>query len=99
MFRNVELTSAVCEAIETVTFVTNTLEASRIVDADVIARPLEGTLVDVCNGQVVDLTISFIALNCIKEDMPISYRIIRISLRLSMGSFDTQTPQQPLRTE
>lgn len=50
------LTSAVCEAVETVTFVTNTLEASRVVDADVIARPLEGTLVDICNAQVHSFT-------------------------------------------
>lgn len=46
-----ELTATVCEAIETVTFVTHTLKASRVVDADVVTCSLKGTLINICRGQ------------------------------------------------
>lgn len=45
--------AAVCEAIETVAFVANTLEATRVVDADVITRPLKGALVNILTGALI----------------------------------------------
>lgn len=42
------LTSAVCEAVEDVAFVTEALEASRRVDTEMVAGAVKGALVDVC---------------------------------------------------
>lgn len=42
------LTSTVCEAIQGVALVAGALEGAGVVDARVVARPLEGALVDVC---------------------------------------------------
>lgn len=45
------LTSTVCEAIEGIALVAGALKGARVVDARVVARPLEGALVDVCKVQ------------------------------------------------
>lgn len=44
------LTSAVGEAVQDVALVAEALEAAGVVDAGVVAGPLEGALVDVCGG-------------------------------------------------
>jgi hypothetical protein len=41
------LTSAVCEAVQSVSFLTDTVEAARVVDAGVVTGPLKGTLVNI----------------------------------------------------
>lgn len=45
------LTSTVGEAIEGISLVAGALEGAGVVGARVVARPLEGALVDVCKGQ------------------------------------------------
>lgn len=42
------LTSTVCEAVEDVAFITEALEASSRVDAEMVAGAVKGALVDVC---------------------------------------------------
>lgn len=43
------LTSTVCQAVEDVAFITEALEASSRVDAEMVAGAVKGALVDVCS--------------------------------------------------
>lgn len=48
------LTSAVSQAVQDVAFVAQALEAAGVVDARVVARPLEGALIDICRAAHTD---------------------------------------------
>lgn len=78
------LTSAVCEAVEDVAFVTEALEASRRVDTEMVAGAVKGALVDVCvqrnthSGKTPQITESATFPRC-----PLFYRLLAGGLRFS----------------